>query len=236
MYSLRHLLLIHAIINLLHSAHVNEARNLLCLGSRKQEVAAQAWQRLDEAAHLVLEAHLQTFVKLVDDEILDMIRRKVALAEMVVQSTWSSEDNLRTNLLQHPMLIHRSTTAVASHGTEPRTHILQYGRRLQSQLTAGSNHDCLRLIIARIHQLGKRQEISQRLSTARRRKNNYILIAMCNRLKSLLLHLVQRDSQFIQYSIYHIYFLYYQFSNPYFLPWFSSLSISSNSLPMFRFR
>ena len=70
--------------------------------AEKQEVAAQAWQKLDEAAHLVLETHLQTLVKLVDDEILDMIRREVALAEMVVQSTWSSEDNLRTNLLQHP--------------------------------------------------------------------------------------------------------------------------------------
>ena len=205
MYSLRYLLLIHAIINLLHSAHVDEARNLLCLSSRKQEVAAQARQSLDKTAHLVLEAHLQTLVKLVDDQILDMIRREVALAEMIVQSTWCSEDNLRTHLFQYPMLIHRSTTAVASHGTKSRTHILQYGRRLQSQLTTGSNHDCLRLIIAGIYQLRERQEISQRLSTTRRRKNNHILIAMCNRLKSLLLHLIQRDTQFIQYSIYHIY-------------------------------
>ena len=197
MYTFRHLLLVHSVIYLLYSAHVYETRNLLCLGSRKQEVTAQARKRFHQTAHLIMETHLQTFIKFIDYEISDMVTVQIPLIKMIVQTAWSSEDYLWAHLLHHTMLIHCGTTSIASHGTKSATHILEHGGRLQRQLSTRSHHDSLRLIVAGINELRERQEISQRLTTTRRRKHYHISIGVQHGLHRILLHIVEFDTQLI---------------------------------------
>ena len=170
MYTVRNLIFIHTVIYLFYPAHVYEMRNLLRLGSRKQEMSTQARQRLDQSAHFVLEAHLQTLVKLINHQVFYMIWRKISLIQMIIETTWSSKYNLRTNLFHHAMLIHRSTTTIASHRTQTAAHILQYVSRLQSEFPTRSYHHRLCLVISSIYKLGKRQKISQCLATTCWRK------------------------------------------------------------------
>ena len=97
-------------------------------------------------------------------QVFDMIWRKIPLIQMIIETTRSSEYDLRTNLFHHAMLIHRSTTAIASHRTQTAAHILQHVSRLQSELSTWSYHHRLCFVISCIYKLGKRQKIRDRKS------------------------------------------------------------------------
>ena len=197
MHTIRNLIFIHTVIYLFYPAHVYEMRNFLCLGSRKQEMSTQARQRLDQSVHFVLKTHLQTLVKLINNQVFDVIWRKISLIQMIIETTWSSKYNLRTNLFHHAMLIHRSTTAIASHRTQTAAHILQYVSRLQSEFPTRSYHHRLCLVISSIYKLGKRQKISQCLATTCWRKYHHILVPVQDCLHGILLHIIELNAQFI---------------------------------------
>ena len=99
MYTVRNLIFIHTVILFFSPTHVYEMRNLLCLGSRKQEMSTQARQRLDQSAHFVLETHLQTLVKLINNQVFDVIWRKISLIQMIIEATTRSSRASRISLV-----------------------------------------------------------------------------------------------------------------------------------------
>ena len=85
----------------------------------------KAWQALDEFLHFALKSHLETFVKLVNDQIADTEARDVLLVQMVVQTTWRTKDNVRLDFTQHFVLVHSGTSAIAGGRAHTTAHTLQ---------------------------------------------------------------------------------------------------------------
>ena len=107
--------------------HVDKPGNLFGIGGRQQDATLQAGQALDEFLHFGLEAHLQTLVELVDDQVSDVVSVYVAFVQVVVQATRRTEDNLGAHLFQLTVLVHRGAPSVAGHRAQSATHALQYG-------------------------------------------------------------------------------------------------------------
>ena len=78
---------------------------------------------------------------------------------MVVQSAWRTEYHMRSVLTEHTMLIHCSTSAIASLRTDARTHAFKHSVRLHRQFTSRHDDQCLHLITFCIQHLHKRKQI-----------------------------------------------------------------------------
>ena len=126
-----------------------------------------------------------------------MLGRKVSFIQMIVETSWCTENDLRSYLTHHPMFIHRHSASIASHGTQTTSHILENSSRLQGKFSSWCNHNSLRHIIASIHQLGKGQEIGQGLSTSRRRKHHHIFVTSQQGMHCILLHGIRGYPHFI---------------------------------------
>ena len=66
-------LFFYQIVQTVGTPHLHKARNKVGIGSRQQETTLQQGQFSQQARHLVLESHLQTFVELVDDYIFNKV-------------------------------------------------------------------------------------------------------------------------------------------------------------------
>ena len=164
-------------------------------------MAFQIWQTLYQFAHFVLKAHFQTLIKLIDDEVLDILYFEITLIDMIIQTSWSTKDNLRHHLSEQTMFIHRRSSTITSHCLYRSMHSSQYIGRLQCKFTTRSNHKRLWCIYRRVNELNQRQKISQRFTATCRRKNHDVLIAMKHCMHRSFLHAVQFYIQTIQYIL-----------------------------------
>ena len=142
--------------------------------------------------HLITESHGQTFVEFIDDQPLHIVHVKVLLGEMIIQTTRGGKNNLRLHLTDSSVLIHRGTSTIERHGTQAATQVLQDTSRLQCELSARYEYNGLNVVLRRIDALHQREQISQCLTAACRRKDHDIPISMQHRIRGVKLHLTQR--------------------------------------------
>ena len=111
---------------------------------------------------------------------------------MVIESSGSSDDDLRPELSQFAVLVHRRSASVAGIAAYSRFQACQDICRLDGELAAGNDDHCLKRIARGVDKLGERQQVSQRLATTRGAQYLHIAGATENRLARGLLHGARR--------------------------------------------
>ena len=102
--------------------------------------------------------------------------KEAKLIGETVEVASCADDDLRPVARHDTVLVHGRTTAVATHGTQRRTHTLEYGLYLQGQLARRHQHDSLHVITRSIERVGKRQQECQCLARPRGRQQHHVLV------------------------------------------------------------
>ena len=82
------------------------------IGGREEDAARRTGQAAHRLVHLVGEAHLKTFVELVDDDESHVAGLDIPFVDMVVEASGRSDDDLRLDFPQFAVLVHRRSAAV----------------------------------------------------------------------------------------------------------------------------
>ena len=171
-----YLLVVGQIVDARGAAKIHEVGNAVGIGGREQHAPGVGGQLAHEGRHLVVEAHFEALVELVDHDKPHLRGLDVAFVEMVVEPAGGPEDHLRAHLPHRAVLVHRRTAAIAGHGTQSAAHAGEHRGTLQSQFAARQHHHGLHGIERGVEQFHHRQEVGQRLARAGGRKHHHVFV------------------------------------------------------------
>ena len=116
-----------------------------------------------------MKTQFEALVVFVYEEAGGKLRLYVALLHVIEQATGGGKNDLRLDLTQTAMFVHRGASAVKGNASKRRLHRAKDGLVLLCEFTRGTNDERLQLVALRIQLQGKRNEKSERLTRARRR-------------------------------------------------------------------